>query len=103
MVFIFNISGCGTVAQSAPIYEKYESQNLKCGEANIKVISYCYDPEKGLEDRGSGGIVRECKSSVININNKKEINIPVMAESQKQLLKNKDMIFQEILKKESGA
>ncbi len=93
MIFILNMSGCATVAQSAPLYEKYESQNLKCGEANVKVISYCYDPEKGLEDRGSGGIVRECKSSVIKINNTQEINIPVMAENQKKLLEKQGYDF----------
>ncbi|MDV7502611.1 hypothetical protein R4512_05695 [Acinetobacter baumannii] len=93
IIFILNMSGCATVAQSAPLYEKYESQNLKCGEANVKVISYCYDPEKGLEDRGSGGIVRECKSSVIKINNTQEINIPVMAENQKKLLEKQGYDF----------
>ena len=51
-------------------YKKYESKEIKCGKKRIKILSSCYDSEEGLVDRGSGGIVRQCRSSKLLIDEK---------------------------------
>ena len=59
-------------------YKKYESKEIKCGKKRIKILSSCYDSEEGLVDRGSGGIVRQCRSSKLLIDEKTVINLPVI-------------------------
>jgi hypothetical protein len=91
-VLIFSIfltlSAC-TSAESPKInFKKYESEQLQCGTEKIKVISYCFDPEEGLTDRGSGGVVRECKSSTLDIMGKKVIDLPILEKKSTRILKN---------------
>lgn len=59
-------------------YKEYESKEIKCGKKRIKILSSCYDSEEGLVDRGSGGIVRQCKSSKLLIDEKAVINLPII-------------------------
>lgn len=78
-LFVLNISAC-TIAkknQTELHYKRYESKQIQCGQEQIKVVSYCFDPDEGLIDRGSGGIVRECKSSQLFIGSSKNINLPI--------------------------
>lgn len=77
---VLSVSAC-SIAKKSEIednYKIYESKEIQCGQEQIKVVSYCFDPEEGLVDRGSGGIVRECKSSQLFIGRKKIINLPIL-------------------------
>lgn len=80
LLSILNISAC-TIAEKDEVelqYKRYESKQIQCGQEQIKVVSYCFDPEDGLVDRGSGGIVRECKSSQLLIGRSKVLNLPIL-------------------------
>lgn len=77
---ILSISACTTAKENGveDNYKKYESKQIQCGQEQIKVVSYCFDPEEGLVDRGSGGIVRECKSSQLIIGKNKVVDLPIL-------------------------
>lgn len=80
LLSILSISAC-TIPEKKEVelqYERYESKQIQCGQEQIKVVSYCFDPEDGLVDRGSGGIIRECKSSKILIGSSKVLNLPIL-------------------------
>lgn len=75
---LLNVSSCSLAKKNEinHIYKKYESKSIMCGSNTVKVVSSCFDPEEGLIDRGSGGIVRECKGSELIIG-KNKINLPI--------------------------
>jgi len=77
---VLSISACSTAKKNEveDNYKRYESKQIQCGQEQIKVVSYCFDPEEGLVDRGSGGIVRECKSSQLFIGKNKVIDLPIL-------------------------
>lgn len=83
---VLSISAC-SIAKKNEVedsYKMYESKKIQCGQEQIKVVSYCFDPEEELVDRGSGGIVRECKSSQLFIGNK-VINLPILKQEINKL------------------
>jgi len=84
ILIVLNFFSCVSAEENKFNYKKYESQQLQCGQEKIKVVSYCYDSDEGLEDRGSGGIVRQCESSKLLINNTVNVELPVVAEPQKK-------------------
>lgn len=89
ILIMLTFLGCMSVERNKSNYKEYESQQLQCGQEKIKVVSSCYDPDEGLEDRGSGGIIRQCKSSKLLIGNTANIELPVVAESQKKIYSRK--------------
>lgn len=87
-------------AQNAP-WRIQASDNLACGNTIIHVESTCQDPDEMESDRGSGGVMRECRSAKMMITTpqkKLEINLPFLPEKQRKNLEKQGYAFNGIMK-----
>ncbi|MFI4919738.1 MAG: hypothetical protein ACHP65_09305 [Legionellales bacterium] len=97
LIFVFSTT---TFAQNVP-WRIQDSDNLACGDTIVHVESTCQDPDEMESDRGSGGIMRECRSSkiiIITPQKKLEINLPFMLEKQRKNLEKQGYDFSGIMK-----
>jgi len=77
------------------------SDNLICGDTIVHVESTCQDPDEMESDRGSGGIIRECRSAkIVIINHQKELEIklPLVSEKQRKNLEKQGYDFNGMMK-----